>query len=96
MKTYAHYAESRWIILRTRNISDKFVEKIKTQILCSITFFAENRTLLRMRYLADKSYRENQNTHFMFYKFFFRKLCRLWDNVEKYDAARQATDDNII
>jgi hypothetical protein len=27
---------------------------------------------------------------------YFQKLCRLWDNVEKYDAARKATDDNII
>jgi hypothetical protein len=27
---------------------------------------------------------------------FFRKLCRLWDNVEKYGTARQATDDNMI
>jgi len=26
----------------------------------------------------------------------FRKLCRLWDNVEKYGSARQATDDYII
>jgi hypothetical protein len=42
----------------------KVVEKIKTYILCSITFS--------------------------------RKSCRLWDNVEKYGRARQATDDNII
>ena len=28
--------------------------------------------------------------------FFIRKSCRLWDNVEKYGRARQATDDNII
>jgi hypothetical protein len=28
---------SRLILLRIRNISDKFVDKIKTQILCSIT-----------------------------------------------------------
>jgi hypothetical protein len=28
--------------------------------------------------------------------FFFRKLCRLCDNVEKYCTARQATDGNII
>ena len=28
--------------------------------------------------------------------FFSRKSCRLWDNVEKYDRARQATDGNII
>jgi hypothetical protein len=27
---------------------------------------------------------------------FFRKSCHLWDNVEKYGRARQATDDNII
>jgi len=41
----------------------KVVEKIKTHILCSITFF--------------------------------RKTCRLWDNVEKkYCRAGQATDDN--
>ena len=40
--------------------------------------------------------RENQNTHFMFSNFFSLKSCRLWDNVEKYGRARQATDDNII
>ena len=28
--------------------------------------------------------------------FFSLKSCRLWDNVEKYGRARQATDDNII
>jgi len=27
--------------------------------------------------------------------FFFRKSCRLWDNVEKYCRAEQATDDNM-
>jgi hypothetical protein len=54
---------SRWILLRTRNVSDKIVEKIKTHILCSKTFS--------------------------------RKSCRLWDNVEKYGTARQATDGNI-
>jgi hypothetical protein len=43
-----------------------------------------------------QSCRENQNTHFVFNIFFFRKSCHLWDNVEKYVRARQATDDNII
>jgi hypothetical protein len=33
--------------------------------------------------------------HYMFNNF-FRKLCHLWDNVEKYGRARQVTDDNII
>ena len=42
----------------------KVVEKIKTFILCSVTF-------------SWKSY-------------------HLWDNVEKYDRARQTTDDNMI
>jgi len=27
---------------------------------------------------------------------FFWKLCHLWDKIEKYRRARQATDDNII
>jgi hypothetical protein len=27
---------------------------------------------------------------------FFRKSCRLWDNVEKYRTDRQATDENMI
>jgi hypothetical protein len=27
--------------------------------------------------------------------FFSRKSCRLWDNVEKYYGAREATDDNM-
>jgi hypothetical protein len=38
---------------------------------------------------------QNENTYFMFENF-FRKSCLLWDNVEKYGRARQATDDNII
>jgi len=46
-----------------RNILDKVVEKIKTRILCSITFF--------------------------------RKSCRLRDNVEKYCAAWQATNEIV-
>jgi hypothetical protein len=53
--------------------------------------------LLRRRNVSIESCRENQNAHFVFSNFFFfRKSCRLWDNVEKYGRARQATDDNII
>ena len=33
--------------------------------------------------------------HFVFNNFFFRKSCRLWDNVEKYCRAGQATDDSM-
>jgi len=46
-----------------RNISAKFVEKIKAHILCPINLF-------------------------------FEKSYLLWENVQKYDYARQATDDN--
>jgi hypothetical protein len=51
--------------------------------------------LLKMRNISDESCRENQNTHFVFSNF-FPKSCCLWDNVEKYGTARQATDGNII
>jgi hypothetical protein len=36
---------SRWNLLRIINISEKFVQKIKTQILCLIIFFPENRAI---------------------------------------------------
>jgi len=47
-----------------RNVSHKLIDKIKTYILCPVTFF-------------------------------FRKSCRLWDNVEKYGRGREATGDNM-
>jgi hypothetical protein len=50
-------------LLRVRNVSDKFVEKLKTHILCSVISF--------------------------------RKSCRLWDNVEKYCRAGQATNEKV-
>jgi len=49
----------------------------------------------RMRNVSDKSYRENQTTHFMFYNLhIFRKPCLLRDKAKKYCVAGQATDDN--
>jgi hypothetical protein len=39
---------------------------------------------------------ENQNTHFMFNKLSFQKLCHLRENVEKYGKVRHATDNNIV
>ena len=51
--------------------------------------------LLRMGNALHKSCRENQNTRFVFIMFFFfRKLCRLWNNFKKCCRAGQATDDN--
>jgi len=63
--TYTFMIISRSVLLRMKKFSKWDVEKIKTHILCSITFF-------------------------------FRKSCRLWDDVEKYYRAWQATDDNIM
>ena len=54
--------------------------------------------LLRMRNVVDKTCAGNQNKHFMFND---SKAppplwisCLLWDNLEKYSRAEQATDDN--
>jgi hypothetical protein len=33
---------SRLILFKIKSVSDKFVEKIKTRILCSKNFFSEN------------------------------------------------------
>jgi len=38
---------------------------------------------------------EEIKTHILRLVTFFRKSCRLWDNVEKYCTAGQATDDNM-
>jgi len=60
------------------------------------TFFITSHAVLLMTSVADRIFRENQNTHFMFINFFFFfKLCHIWDNVEKFCKARQATDDNM-
>jgi hypothetical protein len=39
---------------------------------------------------------EKLKTHILCSIKFFQKSYRLWDNVEKYDRTRQATDDNIL
>jgi hypothetical protein len=51
---------------------------------------------LRMKNVSDENCRENQNTHFMLYNFFFLTIVSLWGNVENYCRARQATGDNIL
>jgi len=52
--------------------------------------------LLRIRNVSDQLSKRNQNTHIMSSNFFFRKLCRIWHNVEIYGRSWQATYDNII
>jgi len=36
---------SRQILLRMRNVSGRFVEKVKAHIFCSVTLFLENRAV---------------------------------------------------
>jgi len=55
------------------------------------TFVIYHRILLRMRNVWDESCRENQNTYFVCINFFYQKSYHLWDNVEKYCRAGQAT-----
>jgi hypothetical protein len=43
-----------------------------------------------------QSYRENQNTHFVFSNIKKKNRAPFWDNVEKYVRARQTTDDSVM
>jgi len=63
------------------------------QDLCTF-MTVSRRILLRMRNISVKSCRENQ-THFSCSINLLLKSCRLWDNVEKYRRARQATYGNM-
>jgi hypothetical protein len=58
---------------------------------CTIMIISRS-IISRMRNVSDKSGKENQNIHRPIYSItFFRKSCRLWDNVEKSSRIRQAT-----
>jgi len=39
---------------------------------------------------------EKIETHILCSIHFLQKLCRLWDTMEKYGTAREATGDNIM
>ena len=50
---------------------------------------------LKWEMIREKKVVEKSKTYFMISNF-FRKSCLIWDNVEKYGRAEQATDDNRI
>ena len=89
-----------WVFFENMLRKFKFLQNL-TRIMATLyeeqyIFLITSRSfLLRMRNVSDKICRENQNTHFVFSIFFFRKSYRLWDNVEKYSRAGKATDDNM-
>jgi len=49
--------------------------------------------LLRRADVSEKSCRENHIFHNLV--IFFKTLCHLWDNVEKYSIWWHATDENV-
>jgi hypothetical protein len=56
-------------------------------------FIVSRSVLLIMRYVSEKCYRENRNTHFMFNKFFYenRTVCEImWKNIVKLDRSQMA------
>jgi hypothetical protein len=59
------------------------------------TLIIYHSVLLRMRNVSD-TFLAKIKINILSTITFSRKLCSLWDNVKKYDTARQATDDNII
>ena len=52
--------------------------------------------LLRMKNVFRQIYKYNQNTHFMLINFFSPNSYRLLDDLGKYGAARQTTDDSVV
>jgi hypothetical protein len=98
-------AKGRIFITSYLSISRKSVEKIQvslnlTRIMGTLhehlyTFMIIPRwILLRMRNVSSKLLKKIE-TYILCRITFFRKSCRLWDNMEKYGIAGQATDDNI-
>jgi hypothetical protein len=62
----------------------------------SVYFFViSGSLLLRTRNVTTRSYREIKIHIFLLNNFFFRKSCRLGENVEKYCTVGQATDDSM-
>jgi hypothetical protein len=83
------------LLSRVRILSlQQVVEKIKIHILCFQFVVHE---LVKIKYNNYDMHEDKiKITYFMFNKhIFFRKSCRLWDNVEKYGTARQDTDANM-
>ena len=65
---------------------------MKTYVRIFMTI--SRRIILTMSNVQDKVV-EKIKTHIMFNYLFFQKSCPLWNYVEKYSRAEQATDDNM-
>jgi hypothetical protein len=85
----------------------KYVEKIQFSLISNNNnrYFTWKTNILMGSYLAQYFLEweifqtkvvDKIKTHILSSIIFFRKSCRLWDNVEKYGIVGQATHDNII
>ena len=90
MRIFRKYVEKIRVSLRSEKKTDTLHEDQYIFFIISRSF------LLRMWNVSCKSCRENQNTHFVFGNFFFKKIVPLRDNVKKYCRTWQATDYSII
>ena len=63
-------------------------------VVCRYTAWVNTQRYKEMHLL--KNLTEKIKTHLMFSNVFFRKLCRLWDNVVQFCRAGKDTDWNII
>ena len=86
----------------SRRENSSFIKIWQEYLLIYMTtnthFWSCDSVLLRMRNVSDRNCKETRNTRFTtrsFSFFFFRKSCRLWDNVEKYCSSGQATGGNM-
>jgi hypothetical protein len=91
-----------WIFFENKSRKLKFLQNrrritvpyLKTHDICACMIIP-SWIFLRKRNVSDKSCGDNQ-THILCSKrFFLRKSCLSWDNVEKPRSAGQAPDDNI-
>jgi hypothetical protein len=89
MSDFRKTVEKTQISLKSDN--NKRVLYMKTKYI-----LFTSRSILRMKNVPDKSYRENRNKHSMFNNIFFRKSYRLYDNVLICCSVGQATDDRMV
>ena len=76
-------------------LSRKSVDKIQVSLKSDMKTLQIYGILLNTFWAHKSSDKvaEEVKTHIYVQKFIFRKLCRLWDTVEKYGRATQVTDD---
>jgi len=101
--SHCMYYHENWYLRIFENMSRKSkfhntpttIAVLYTKTTLCIFMIISRSSVLRLRNISAARCRETQNTHFMSTGL-SRKSCRLWDNVEKYDKARQTTGGNSI